>query len=293
MNVAIYSQKIADQEKPFFQNLLQKMKELDWSPIFENNFYEQLKGKIKVDKEYNTFNSTQDFKKGIDLAISIGGDGTFLKCVSFVRDSQVPIIGINTGRLGFLADINQSDFETTLEKIIQKDYTLQKRSLIQVQTEDKVFGENNFALNELAIHKKDSASMITVEAWLGDEFLNAYWADGLLVGTPTGSTAYNLSCGGPIINPGSGVHFLTPIAAHNLNVRPLIVPDHLPIKLKAIGRSKKFLLALDSVSVPVTNGTEVIVTKADFTINIVKLPEHDFYSTIRRKMMWGIDQRNE
>ena len=293
MNVAVYSRKIMKHEVLFFNRIFKQMEALNWNPIIEEDFYKQLKLQIGLKDGYQTFNSYTDFITGIDMAISIGGDGTFLKCVSYVRSSGVPILGINTGRLGFLADTNTSDFERTIDRIKEKDYSFQKRSLIQVETEENIFGDRNLALNELAVHKKDTASMITVEAYLGEEYLNSYWADGLLVGTPTGSTAYSLSCGGPIIYPGCGVHFLTPIAAHNLNVRPVVVPDHIPITLKVIGRDRTFLLTLDSHSKPVKNGTEIRLLKADFTINVVKFSENGFFKTIREKMMWGIDQRNE
>ena len=293
MNVAVYSRKILKHEVSFFKSFFKQIEDLHWKPIIEHSFYQQLKAQIGLKDGYQTFDSHIDFLTGIDLAISIGGDGTFLKCVSYVRSSGVPILGINTGRLGFLADTNTSDFERTLDRIQKKDYSFQERSLIRVETEEHVFGEHNLALNELAVHKKDTASMITVEAYLGGKYLNSYWADGLLVGTPTGSTAYSLSCGGPIISPGCGVHFLTPIAAHNLNVRPVIVPDHIPITLKAVGRDRNFLLTLDSLSKPVKNGTEITLYKSDFMINVIKFSENDFFKTIREKMLWGIDQRNE
>jgi len=293
MNVAVYSRKILKHEVVFFKSFFKQMEALSWNPIIEFDFYQQLKVQIGLKDGYTTFDSHKDFLSGIDMAISIGGDGTFLKCVSYVRSSGVPILGINTGRLGFLADTNTSEFERTSERIQKKDYSFQQRSLIRVETEENIFGDRNLALNELAVHKKDTASMITVEAYLGGEYLNSYWADGLLVGTPTGSTAYSLSCGGPIISPGCGVHFLTPIAAHNLNVRPVIVPDDIPITLKAVGRDLNFLLTLDSHSKPVKNGTEITLYKADFMINVVKFNENDFFKIIREKMMWGIDQRNE
>jgi NAD+ kinase len=293
MNVAVYSRKILKHEVLFFKRFFKQIETLNWKPIIEYDFYQQLKLQIGIKSGYQTFDSHIDFLTGIDLAISIGGDGTFLKCVSYVRSSGVPILGINTGRLGFLADTNTSDLERTLDKIVKKEYTFQERSLIRVETEENIFGEHNLALNELAVHKKDTASMITVEAYLGGEYLNSYWADGLLVGTPTGSTAYSLSCGGPIISPGCGVHFLTPIAAHNLNVRPVVVPDDIPITLKAVGRDRKFLLTLDSLSKPVKNGTEITLYKSDFMINVIKFSENDFFKTIREKMLWGIDQRNE
>jgi len=293
MNVAIYSRRVNDNEINFYTNFFQELKRLNWKPIIEEEFYDHLKNKIGVQENFEIFNSHADLKSGIDLAISIGGDGTFLETVCYVRSSGVPILGINTGRLGFLADINIEDFEQVLERVQKKDFELQKRSLIKVETAENIFGENNYALNELAVHKKDTASMITVEAYLDGVYLNSYWADGLLVGTSTGSTAYNLSCGGPIITPGSGVHFLTPIAAHNLNVRPVIVPDDVPITLKGVGRDKTFLLTLDSLSKPVKSGTEITLFKSDFKINLIKLKENNFFKTIREKMLWGIDQRND
>ena len=293
MKIAVYSRKILKHEVPFFKLFFKKMKELKWEPIIEYNFYQQLKLQINLEDTYDTFNNHKDFLEGIDLAFSIGGDGTFLKCVSYIRASGVPILGINTGRLGFLADTNVSEFEQTIERVKNMDYTLQERSLLEVESKEDIFGGHNFALNELAVHKMDRSSMITVEAYIGDKYLNSYFADGLLVGTPTGSTAYSLSCGGPIISPGCGVHFLTPIAAHNLNVRPIIVPDNIPITLKVIGRDRNFLLSLDSNSISVKNGTEITLHKSDFTIKVIKFEENDFFKTIREKMMWGIDQRNE
>lgn len=293
MNVAIYSRGIKKKDIAFFLLFLQKLKDLKWTPIFENRFYQQLKLEFDVFKNHQTFNSYKDFLTGIDLAISIGGDGTYIQTVGYVRSSGVPIIGINTGRLGFLADTNTDAFEKTLDKIQKKEYTIQKRSLICVETEHDILGENNLAFNEVAIHKKDTTSMITVDAYLAGKYVNSYWADGLLIGTPTGSTAYNLSCGGPIIYPEAGVHFLTPIAAHNLNVRPLIVPDHIEITVKTKGRHKDFLLSLDSHSKTVATGTEIILRKSDFTVNLIKFEENDFFTVIRNKLFWGTDQRNE
>jgi NAD+ kinase len=238
------------------------------------------------------FSSHQDFHSGIDLTMSIGGDGTFIKSVGFIRDSGVPILGINTGRLGFLANISKDQIQQTMEQVKAKNYDFQKRSLLRIQTEENIFGEDNFALNELTLQKKDTASMITVHASLDNKYLNSYWADGLIVSTPTGSTAYNLSCGGPIITPGCQVHILTPIAPHNLNVRPVVVPDHMPIKLKIEGRDRKCLISLDGVSKNIRQDEEIIVTKAEFMINVVKFESNNFLDTIRNKMMWGIDARN-
>jgi NAD+ kinase len=293
MNVAIYSRKIYRNEVSFFKRFFKHLDDLNWKPILEASFAEKLIKKMGIGVEFETFNHYSDLQTGIDLAVSVGGDGTFLKTVSYIRSSGVPIIGINTGRLGFLANTSTEDFEQTLEKVKNKEFVFQKRSLLRVQTDENIFGDDNFAFNELAVHKKDTSSMITVDASLDNKFLNSYWADGLIVSTPTGSTAYSLSCGGPIITPGCAVHILTPIAPHNLNVRPVVVPDDLPIKLRILGRDRKFLMTLDSHSKSVKNGTEVMLYKADFMINVVKFEENNFLDTIRNKMMWGIDQRND
>jgi NAD+ kinase len=212
--------------------------------------------------------------------------------VSFIRESGVPILGINTGRLGFLANINPEKMEEMFAMVQEKRYTYQKRSMLRIHTEDDLFGEDNLALNELTLHKKDTSSMITVHASLDGNYLNSYWADGLIVGTPTGSTAYNLSCGGPIITPGCQVHILTPIAPHNLNVRPMVVPDHLPIKLQVEGRERRYLISLDSNTKSIPQGTEITVEKAEFMINVIRFENANFLDTIRNKMNWGMDTRN-
>ena len=225
--------------------------------------------------------------------ISLGGDGTFLKAVSYIRDSGVPILGINTGRLGFLSNLSKLQIAQTLQRFNDGQYEFQKRSLLRVHTENDLFADENFALNELTLQKKDTSSMIKVHAYIGDKFLNTYWADGLIVATPTGSTAYNLSCGGPIITPGCQVHILTPIAPHNLNVRPVVVPDHMPISLQVEGRDRTYLLSLDGHSQHIKQGEKVTITKAEFMINVVKFEDNNFLDTIRNKMFWGSDTRNE
>lgn len=292
MNVAIYTRKVTKKEVNFLIDLIVHLERMGWTPILEQSIHEQLNKKFKFGGHLNWFSSKEDFKSGIDLAISLGGDGTFLKTVSYIRSSGVPVMGINTGRLGFLANTNFSDFESTLEKVKNKSYDFQQRSLLKVETEGNIFGEDNLALNELALHKKDTASMITVHASLDGKYLNSYWADGLIVATPTGSTAYSLSCGGPIITPGCEVHILSPIAPHNLNVRPVVVPDHMPIELTVEGRDRSYLLTLDSHSKIVKNGTVVKLKKAPFMINVIKFEENNFLDTIRNKMMWGLDRRN-
>ncbi|MFT5582239.1 MAG: NAD+ kinase, partial [Psychromonas sp.] len=206
--------------------------------------------------------------------------------------SQVPILGINTGRLGFLANISLDQMEKSFESIANKEFVFQHRSLLEVEMENNQFGDENFALNELTIHKKDAASMITVHASLDDRYLNSYWADGLIVATPTGSTAYSLSCGGPIVTPGCQVHILTPIAPHNLNVRPMAVPDHFTISLKVEGRERRYLASLDGKSINLKRGEEIKINKASFMVNVIKFEDNNFLDTIRNKMMWGLDKRN-
>ena len=292
MRVAIYGRKITKQSSAYFIELLKQFDDFGWKAILEEELKSALIAKLGISDKYETFKSYKDFKSGIDLTVSMGGDGTFLKSVSYIRDSGVPIMGINMGRLGFLANISKDQLRRTLSQVKEKKYDFQKRSLLRVFTEEDIFEEENFALNELTLHKKDTASMITVHASLDNKYLNAYWADGLIVATPTGSTAYSLSCAGPIITPGCQVHILTPIAPHNLNVRPVVVPDHLPIQLSVEGRDRTYLLSLDGNSKSIKQGEEIIVKKAEFMINVIKFEDNNFLDTIRNKMLWGIDTRN-
>ncbi len=292
MNVAIYGKKINKQTASHYVQFLAILKDFGWNPILEKELKEQLIKKVGIASNYDEFTSRNEFKSGIDLAFSIGGDGTFIKTVSYIRDSGVPILGINTGRLGFLANISTDQLEETMELVRNKDYVFQARSLLKIETESSIFGDENIALNEVTLHKKDNASMITVHASLDDNYLNSYWADGLIVGTPTGSTAYNLSCGGPIVTPGCQIHLLTPIAPHNLNVRPMVVPDHMPIKLSVEGRERTYLISIDGNSKSISQGEEVVVKKADFMINVIKFKDNNFLDTIRNKMLWGLDKRN-
>lgn len=292
MNVAIYGRKVNKSNIADFIEFLSILKEKGWNPVLEHELKQILIKKIGLSENTSEFSSHRDLKTGIDLAISIGGDGTFIKSVGFVRDSGVPIMGINLGRLGFLANTSREQMHHALDAIDTKDYVFQKRSLIRVETENNIFGEDNYALNEVTVQKKDTSSMITVHASLDDKYLNSYWADGLIVATPTGSTAYSLSCGGPIITPGCQVHILTPIAPHNLNVRPVVVPDHMPIKLTIEGRDRKFLISLDGQSKHLRQNEEVVIHKADYMINVIKFEDNNFLDTIRNKMHWGKDTRN-
>ncbi|MFM7661125.1 MAG: NAD kinase [Bacteroidota bacterium] len=292
MRVAIYGKKVTKATIPVFSEVINFIHQLGWDIVLEKELNKNLSTKLNFQKNIDTFSSHHDFYSGIDLTISLGGDGTFIKTVSYIRNSGVPIMGINTGRMGFLSNISKDHIEDTITKVKNKEFEFQKRSLIRVFTEEDIFGEDNFALNELTVHKKDTSSMITVHASLDGKYLNSYWADGLIVATPTGSTAYSLSCGGPIITPGCQVHIITPIAPHNLNVRPMVVPDHLPIELSVEGRDRKSLLSLDGNSRSIKQGEKVIITKAEFMINVIRFENNNFLDTIRNKMLWGIDVRN-
>lgn len=292
MNVAVYGRKVNRQDLESYIQFLGILKDYGWNPVIEKNLKEHLVTKAGIPPNIDEFSSHKDLKEGIDLSFSIGGDGTFIQNVKFIRDSGVPVLGINTGRLGFLANISRDQLEEAMELVRKKEFTLQKRSLLKVETKGDLFGEENVAFNELTLQKKDTSSMITVHASLDGKYLNSYWADGLIVATPSGSTAYSLSCGGPIVTPGCQIHILTPIAPHNLNVRPMVVPDHLPIKLSIEGRERKCLISIDGHSKPISQKEEVLVNKADFMINVIRFEDNNFLDTIRNKMLWGIDKRN-
>lgn len=292
MKIAIFGKKVTKANAAIYIELLGILKDFGWVPVFEKGLKELLIKKIGIPENSEEFSSYEALQTGIDLSFSIGGDGTFIQNVKYIRDSGVPVIGINTGRLGFLSNVSREFLEEAMDLVYNKRYVHQKRSLIRVEADFIDLGENNIALNELTLQKKDTSSMITVHASLEGKYLNSYWADGLIVSTPTGSTAYNLSCGGPIITPGCQVHILTPIAPHNLNVRPMVVPDHMPIKLSIESRSRTNLMSLDGSSHSIRNGEELTVYKADYMINVIKFEDNNFLDTIRNKMSWGIDNRN-
>lgn len=228
---------------------------------------------------------------GCELLLSIGGDGTILEAVTLVRDSGIPVAGINSGRLGFLADVSGEELIPAMTDILQKNYHIRELNLLQVETSGGDFGELNFALNELSIAKRDNSSMITVHAWLNGEFLSSYWSDGLIIATPTGSTAYSLSVGGPIMHPQAQSFVISPIAPHNLTVRPLVIPDHFEMELKVDARGGKFMASLDSRSRVMDQETIIKVRKAGFSVRMI-VRQPNFYCTLRKKLMWGADARN-
>lgn len=254
-------------------------------------FMDFLNQEWKLQPVAETF-SAPDEISDVDFFITLGGDGTFLEGVTFVRNKEIPMAGINTGRLGFLADITPNEIEKAVNGILNNNFTVEKRTLLQVETKENIFGDFNYALNELTIHKKDSSSLITINADINNQYMNSYWADGLIISTPTGSTAYSLSAGGPIVTPDSKTFIINPIASHNLTVRPLVVSDDIEIRLTISGRSKENLISLDSRSGFLNAGEEVTIRKAGFYIHIIKLEDHNYFRTLRSKLMWGADVRN-
>jgi len=227
----------------------------------------------------------------LDLFIGLGGDGTFLDTVSMIGRSEVPVLGINLGRLGFLSTVRLEEVDQALDGLRNGRYSLQDRTLLEVTDHTELLGNANFALNEVSIHKRDSASMIAIHVHLGNDFLNTYWADGLIIATPTGSTAYSLSCGGPVVYPTSNALVINPISPHNLNVRPFVVPDHYTIRLQLIARSDRCLLNLDSRSVAIDGQSSVTIRRAPFAVKMVQLEGQDFLHTLRTKLNWGVDLR--
>jgi NAD+ kinase len=292
MQVAIYGRKITKLTLPAFTEILETISSFGWGILLEEELSKSLNQKGLNSDSTKTFSSHKHLKEGVDLMISVGGDGTFLKSVDYVRDSEIPVLGINTGRLGFLANVAKDQIQEALSLIKAKKYIFQKRSLLSVHVNDGTGAQDFFAMNELALHKKDTSSMITVKVSLDGNFLNSYWSDGLIVSTPTGSTAYNLSCGGPIVTPGCQVHIVTPIAPHNLNVRPMVIPDHMPITLNVEGRGRSYLMSIDGKYRSIKQGQEIVINKAAFMINVIKFENNNFLDTIRNKMLWGIDKRN-
>lgn len=293
MKVGIYGQSNNEITKKYARFLIDIFNQNKISIVFEEKFYEYLKNDIN-DLNYQTFKSYNDLDSSLDLFFSVGGDGTFLRSISFVRDLNIPIIGINTGRLGFLATIQKEDIEQAFNEILNKKYVIQERTLLCVKTDDnnKDIAELNFALNEVSVSRKNTASMITVETYLDKEFLNTYWSDGLIISTPTGSTGYSLSCGGPIISPTSKNLILTPIAPHSLSVRPLVIPQETKIALKVDSRANEALLTLDSRITTINNNTNITIEKCNFTIKTIQLNSQSFIKTLREKLLWGEDKRN-
>ena len=292
MKVAVYGKQFQKDVAPFVLELFQELEKAQMEILVYEPFYDYLSKQINLNLFLNTFNSYEELKNDIDLFVSVGGDGTILDATTLIRDTAIPIIGVNTGRLGFLADIAKDQIPKTIKQLVNKRYSIDQRTLLKLETEEPIFGELNFALNEVTISRKDTTSMITITTYINDQYLNSYWADGLIIATPTGSTGYSLSCGGPIVMPGSSNFIITPIAPHNLNVRPLVISDEYEVKVKVEGRASQFLVALDSRIQIIDAGIELTIKKEAFKINMIETETQDFASTLRNKLLWGLDKRN-
>ena len=292
MNIAIFGKIFNGNLIKYFQELISKLEDNNCNLYFYKPFHELVEHKVKFNSEVLFFSEHYEIKNKVDVLLSIGGDGTLLDTITLIRDSNIPILGINLGRLGFLSSVSKDEISTSMESVLNGNYSLDKRTLIKLETKENLFGDLNFALNELTIHKKDNPSLIVIHVSVDEHFLNSYWADGLIVSTPTGSTGYSLSCQGPIVAPGADNFIINPIASHNLTVRPIVIPDNSIIKINIEGRNKEFSLGLDSRFKTIDSSVELIIKKENFCINLINMPEKDFFSTIREKLKWGLDVRN-
>jgi len=293
MKVGIYGQFYHKNSGQYIQELLELLDQRLVEVVIEKNFLNLIHENESIEKDYSYFSTFKELDTSYDLFFSIGGDGTILKTVTYVRDLGIPIVGINTGRLGFLATIRKEELQSSVNQIFNGEYSISSRSLLQIESSCNYDFEGvNFALNEIAVSRKNTTSMITVHTRVGGEFLTSYWADGLIISTPTGSTGYSLSCGGPIIMPETSSFLLTPIAPHNLNMRPLSIPEDYKISLTISGREEEHLVSLDSRTYTLKNDTEITLKKAPFNINMVDLKGESFLKTLREKLLWGEDKRN-
>jgi NAD+ kinase len=291
MKIGVHGKEFTRQSAPFIQRIFEILTQHDAELYVSTRFASLLKQPAFKNFKWETYQPT-DSLADLELLISIGGDGTLLEAVSHIGKTEIPVLGINTGRLGFLATISRDETEHALQQVLKKSFTLDKRAVLRLETEQGIFGKLNFALNDFTVVKKDTSAMITIHTFIDGEFLNSYWADGIIVSTPTGSTGYSLSCGGPLIFPRSGNFVLTPVSPHNLTVRPIIVSDTSQISFQVDGRSKKFLVSLDSRIATVDNTVKLTIKKADFIVNLIQLEGHHYFKTLRQKLNWGLDIRN-
>jgi NAD+ kinase len=293
MKIAIYGQYYQNSTEPIIRDIFVFLAQNNVSMVIESEFLEMLHEKGLITKDYMTFTAQEGLDSSYDMLISIGGDGTILRAITLVGDSGVPILGINAGRLGFLATVQKDHIESFLKFILEKRYKTSERTLICLHTDPPIEElAINFALNEISVSRKETTSMITIETHLNDELLTSYWADGLIVATPTGSTGYSLSCGGPILMPAVSSFAITPIAPHNLNARPLVIPDDTVITMKVSGRENQYLVSLDSRTITVPNDSVLTVRKNPFKVKMVEIPDETFLKTLRSKLLWGEDKRN-
>ncbi|MBP6757219.1 MAG: NAD kinase [Bacteroidia bacterium] len=292
MTIAVYARNTKDNFSSYLEQLIVLAEIENFKIVVYKPYLDFLNQTSNVPYVLNCFSTSEELIATTDIVISLGGDGTMLETLAFVRKSGIPVLGVNTGRLGFLATVYKEDFAKALQLLTKEKYTLDKRELIELENKHSEFSGLNYALNEFTIHKKESSAMINIDTFVDGVFLNSYFADGLIVSTPTGSTAYSLSCGGPIMVPDSENFIITPIAPHNLNVRPIIISNHKTLSFKVNGRSESFNASLDSRSITLKNNSELVIKKADFKFNLINLEGQHFFETLRNKLLWGIDKRH-
>jgi NAD+ kinase len=292
MKVAIYSRGLdIEQENPLLI-LLEELNKHDTEILLFNTLFEQFNIPQQLCNKIQQFSGYEDLGESVDCVISLGGDGTMLDTITLIREKNIPVLGINFGRLGFLASISREELATAVDALVNHTFIIDKRTLIHLDSNTPLFADAPFALNEFTIHKKDTSPMIKIHTYMNGEFLNTYWADGLIVSTPTGSTGYNLSCNGPILFPDSSSLVITPICPHNLNVRSIVIPDNNIISFEVEGRADEFIVAMDARRELVPKSVQLAVRKEAFNISLIRLNENTFLSTLRTKLTWGLDKRN-
>lgn len=292
MKIAIYGREFNNSVLPYVQEVFNVLEQEQIPILVYKKYLDFIKDKIKLPAHIETFSKHADLLGRTDVLLSLGGDGTMLDTLALIRDSGLPVVGINFGRLGFLASINKEEIKKAIHALKHKEYAIDQRTMISLESTHDLFGEENFALNDITIHRRDNSAMMIIHAYMNNEFVNSYWADGLIIATPTGSTAYSLSCGGPIIYPNSQNFVITPIAPHNLNVRPVIVPDDVSLTFEVEVRSAKFLVSCDSRTETVDRSVKITLNKAKFHVNLIRLNNETYLTTLRNKLLWGIDTRN-
>ena len=294
MKVGLYGQFYHQDSEIYIQQILDTLQKNGSEVHIEKGFLKIIESHKGIDTPVSSMDTFEELDSSYDFFFSVGGDGTLLKSVTFVKDLNIPIVGINTGRLGFLATIQKEKISESIQNLIEGKYELSERSLLSIETqpENAALFPLKFALNEIAVNRKNTTSMIKVETWVNDEYLTTYWSDGLILSTPTGSTGYSLSCGGPVMDPATHSIVITPIAPHNLNARPLVLPDHCEVSLKVSGREDHYLVSLDSRIATLPNETLMKIKKAPFTIKMVQMEGSSFIQTLREKLLWGEDKRN-
>ena len=294
MIVLLHGTKINKKVQEQIMNFIDELQNTDFKILCTSIFYDNLNNLLTSHNKKNitSISNIDDYSSSIDYLICFGGDGTILNAATIVQDKNIPIVGINTGRLGFLATISKHELPKLINNLKNKHYKLSARSLLQINSNDSII-DTPFALNEISVSSKEKISMINIKVLLNNEYLNTYWADGLIVSTPTGSTGYSLSCGGPIVMPESNNLIITPIAPHNLNVRPLIISDDNVITIEILdNNSRKFLLSMDSRNQYIKNSTRITLQKAPYTIKLVEIDSINYSKTLREKLLWGLDKRN-